>query len=91
MFWARLSSIPDGLSGAEAAERLQRYGANEVSGDSRSFWSIVRDQHRSGISILLETRPTNRLQRALAEARVGREQPPCRRDAGRHPGLKKGL
>ncbi len=53
MFWARLSSIPDGLSGAEAAERLQRYGANEVSGDSRSFWSIVRDQHRSGISILL--------------------------------------
>jgi Mg2+-importing ATPase len=48
-----LEASPDGLTAAEAAQRLARYGRNEVSSESRSFWSIAIDQVRSGINILL--------------------------------------
>jgi magnesium-transporting ATPase (P-type) len=48
-----LDASPDGLTAAEAAHRLARYGRNEVSSESRSFWSIAVEQVRSGINILL--------------------------------------
>ena len=48
-----LDSSPDGLTAAEAARRLARSGRNEVSSESRSFWSIAVEQMRSGINILL--------------------------------------
>ncbi|MHB8572954.1 MAG: cation-translocating P-type ATPase [Candidatus Dormibacteria bacterium] len=48
-----LESSPDGLSTAEATSRLARYGRNEVTSESRSFWSIAAAQARSGINILL--------------------------------------
>jgi Mg2+-importing ATPase len=42
-----------GLSGAEAARRLQEYGPNEVRPEQRSLGGIVLEQARSGINILL--------------------------------------
>jgi P-type Mg2+ transporter len=48
-----LDARADGLTAAEAAQRLARYGPNQVSSESRSFWSIAVDQMRSGINILL--------------------------------------
>ena len=48
-----LGSQATGLSSAEAERRLELYGLNEVSAESRSLRSIVRDQLRSGINILL--------------------------------------
>lgn len=48
-----LESTRDGLTAAEAARRLARYGRNEVTSESRTFWSIAADQMRSGINVLL--------------------------------------
>jgi P-type Mg2+ transporter len=48
-----LGSRPEGLTTAEAVERLARFGPNEVRADRRSLGGIVGEQLRSGINLLL--------------------------------------
>ena len=48
-----LNTTEQGLSSADAQERLSRYGLNEVQAAKRSFGGIVREQLVSGINILL--------------------------------------
>ena len=48
-----LGSQPTGLSSSEAERRLRLYGPNAISAEARSLRSIVTDQLRSGINILL--------------------------------------
>ena len=48
----RLGSAPQGLSTAEAEQRLARYGPNAVQAAKRSFRGIVREQ-ATGINLLL--------------------------------------
>jgi P-type Mg2+ transporter len=48
-----LKTTPQGLSSADADERLSRYGPNEVKAAKRSLGGIAREQVTSGINILL--------------------------------------
>jgi Mg2+-importing ATPase len=48
-----LNTTPEGLSSEEAARRLAAYGPNELETRSRSLWTIVLEQVRSGINVLL--------------------------------------
>jgi Mg2+-importing ATPase len=49
----RLGSRPEGLTSAEAEQRLAQFEPNEIRADRRSLGGIVGEQVRSGINILL--------------------------------------
>src|SRR5450759_3140711 len=46
-------SSPRGLGAREAASRMARIGPNALAVESRSLWTIVLEQLRNGINILL--------------------------------------
>lgn len=48
-----LQSSPRGLGAREAASRMARIGPNALAVESRSLWTIVLEQLRNGINILL--------------------------------------
>jgi hypothetical protein len=48
-----LQSSPRGLGAREAASRMARIGPNALAVESRSLWTIVLEQMRNGINILL--------------------------------------
>jgi Cation transporter/ATPase, N-terminus len=48
-----LGSSPDGLPGREAGTRLARLGPNALAVESRSLLTIVLEQARNGINLLL--------------------------------------